>query len=100
VWALNGELFYRNQSGDRLMAVSVATQPTLQVGLPREIFAAPFYGGGAVAGAPRAIYDVTKDGQRFLMLREVTADNERIETPRLIVVQNWFEELKRLVPVN
>jgi serine/threonine protein kinase len=36
------------------------------------------------------------DGQRFLMIKDSALERER--EPRLIVMQNWFEELKRLVP--
>ena len=45
------------------------------------------YGGG---------YDVSPDGQRFLVVRAIETD-EDIE---IIVVQNWFSELERLVPVD
>jgi serine/threonine-protein kinase len=38
------------------------------------------------------LYDVTADDQRFIMLRQV-----QVETPEVILVQNWFEELKELV---
>ena len=44
-------------------------------------------------------YDVAPDG-RFLMLKEDTpTDETATPTARLILVQNWFEELTRLVPV-
>ena len=40
-------------------------------------------------------YDVSPDGQRFLMLKS----NEQAVAPTQInVVLNWFEELKRRVP--
>ena len=45
-------------------------------------------------------YDIAPDG-RFLIIRSGQADAER--RPRrsqIVVVQNWFEELKRLVPMN
>ena len=44
------------------------------------------------AGIPN--YDVSLDGQRFLMLRRVRGEGV------LHLVQNWFEELERLVPVD
>jgi hypothetical protein len=44
-------------------------------------------------------YDIAPDGQRFLMIKEGGAD--QAATPRsLIVVLNWVEELKRLVPTK
>jgi len=38
-------------------------------------------------------YDVTSDGQRFLMIKQGDA------SARIVVVENWHQELKRLVPV-
>jgi len=45
-------------------------------------------------------YDISLDDQRFLMPDYGTTSNSNPGPPRLIVVLNWFEELKRLVPVN
>jgi hypothetical protein len=42
-----------------------------------------------------AAYDVSPDGQRFLMLKQ----GEQVPG-QVTVVQNWFQELKRPVPVN
>jgi hypothetical protein len=38
-------------------------------------------------------YDITPDGRRFVMVKEMNPPPRRIA-----VVLNWFEELKRLVP--
>ncbi len=45
------------------------------------------------------VYDVTADGQRFLMVQNA-ANIDSAAPASLIVVQNWHEELKRLVPVD
>ena len=44
---------------------------------------------------------VSPDGQRFLLVATATvgADGEATQS-QVIVVQNWHEELKRLVPVD
>ncbi len=42
-------------------------------------------------------YDVAPDGQRFLMIKEGASGGSETP-PSLILVQNWVEELKRLVP--
>jgi hypothetical protein len=43
-------------------------------------------------------FDLTPDG-RFIVIRP--AQEETSSTaPSLVLVQNWFEELKRLVPTN
>lgn len=91
-WNPNGrELFYR--SGNRMMAVQVALQPTFSAGRPTMLFegeylASPFPNTGTT-------YDVTRDGQRFLMVKDI----EQASATQINVVVNWFEELKRLVPI-
>ncbi len=63
VWNPNGrELFYRN--GNKMMAVNVTTQPTFSAGKPTMLFE------GYLLGTQRLPnYDVSADGQRFLMLK-------------------------------
>jgi eukaryotic-like serine/threonine-protein kinase len=93
VWARNGqELFYR--SGDRMLAVDITTHPTFLPGKPRELFIGQFSRGSTAVGA--AGYDVSLDGRRFLMVKPVG----QAEATQINVVQNWFEELKRLVPAK
>ncbi|MSR37143.1 MAG: hypothetical protein EXR95_10980 [Gemmatimonadetes bacterium] len=40
-------------------------------------------------------YDVARDDERFLMTRPVESDGS---SDSVVLVQNFFEELKRLVP--
>jgi hypothetical protein len=42
-------------------------------------------------------YDVSLDGRRFLTVKSLTSEEA---APQIIIVQNWFEELKRLVPTD
>lgn len=42
-------------------------------------------------------YDVSPDGQRFLMIKD--ADATAGGPPQIIIVENWLDELARLVPV-
>ena len=72
------------------MAVSVATVQDFDAGAPRRLFEAPF----DEAGAPYANYDVTRENDGFIMVRS----DEELSASRLVVVLNWFNELKRLVP--
>ena len=44
-------------------------------------------------------YDVDREGRRFLMFKNVAPASDGPPT-RLILVQNFFEELKRLAPKN
>jgi len=80
VWNPNGrEIFYR--IGNKMMAVSVTPSATdITLSPPRLLFEGP-YGYGA--GITLANYDVTPDGQRFLMVREDTAAS------RLRMMLNW-----------
>ncbi len=95
VWATNGELFYRNLAGDRVMAVSVTTEPTLTMGTSREVLQ-----GNYVFDSIHPQYDVTADGQRFLMLQDAATENSgEAGPPPINTVLNWFEELKERVPV-
>ena len=73
-----------------MMAVDITTEPTFSHGPPKVLFEGSYFLYG-----PRAVYDVTPDGQKFLMIK--TGEQQVSE---LNVVQNWFEELKRLVPTN
>jgi serine/threonine-protein kinase len=90
VWNPKGkELFYR--SGDKMMAVDITTQPGLSVGKPKMLFQGPYV--PTLGTLP--FYDVSPDGERFLMLKP---SEQTASLTQIVVVQNWFEELKRLVP--
>ena len=56
----------------------------------------------AVAGPllPGASETVSIFSQRFLMIKEAEQTGEAPAQTELIIVQNWFEELKRLVPTG
>jgi Tol biopolymer transport system component/predicted Ser/Thr protein kinase len=93
VWNPNGrELFYR--SGDKMMAAEIATQSGFAAGTPRMLFEGRY----EPAPFPIANYDVSPDGQRFLMLKP--AEQAQAAPTQIIVVLNWFEELKRRVPTG
>ena len=91
VWSPKGnELFYRN--GDQMMVVAINTQAAFSAGTPQVLFAGPYTSGQGF----RQNYDVTPDGQRFVMVRAAQGS----EQAQINVVLNWFEELKRLVPTD
>ena len=86
VWSPDGrELFYRN--GEKMMKVAVNTQPDFRVSKPELLFA-EWYETRRIS----ANYDITPDGQRFLMIK-----GEQTTPTEIKVVLNWDEELKRLV---
>jgi Tol biopolymer transport system component len=94
VWRkLGGELYYR--SAARMMAVSISTSPRLQLSAPRQLWAGEYSdGAGSSCGMPgvsSSNYDVTPDGQRFLMVRDEDRD---VLGTRVVVVLNWANELR------
>jgi len=85
-WSPKGhELFYRQD--DRMMAVPVETRPSLQVGKPVVLFAAKYDAG----------YDVSPDGQRFLMVKK---SEEQALPAQINIVLDWLDELRRSVPLG
>jgi eukaryotic-like serine/threonine-protein kinase len=92
IWARNSrELFYKDPGG-ALMAVRVHGGRAWTPNPPMTLLSRPYF---ADFGQART-YDVSPDGKRFLMIK---AQGDASTSPTtLIVVQNWFEELNRLVP--
>ena len=94
-WSDDGrELFYRTPGGG-MMAVPVETEPAFRVlGDPELLFDGPYFLFGS-----RRTYDVSSNGQRFLMVKveESGADGEA-SGQRIDLTVHWFEELKTLVP--
>ena len=89
VWARDGkEIYYRSDSA--MMVVQITTDP-MGYTTPQELFPDDRFWKGSIDSPS---YDVAADG-RFLMIEEDPDDSVRV-----IVVQNWFEELKRLVPTD
>jgi Tol biopolymer transport system component len=94
-WAPSGrELFFVAPDGG-LMRVPVELEPTLTPGAPARIIAGRYYHGG-----PYRSYDISPDGRRFLMMSEGDVAGEGAPAAGIVVVLNWFEELKRLVPTG
>ena len=102
VWARNGrELFYRVSRGPgrtmRMMVVDVTLGDAFTAGKPRVLWEAMSV--RYPAGTGGRAYDVGPDGQRFLMIQQRDPVSQPPIT-HVVLVQNWLEELKRLVPKN
>jgi serine/threonine protein kinase/Tol biopolymer transport system component len=95
-WARNGrELFYIDES-NTLIAVPVQTSgSTFSAGQPAKVFNAKY-----AEPFPSRHYDVSPDGQRFLMLKDTPASDRNATSASMVVVLNWHEELTRLVSTN
>jgi serine/threonine-protein kinase len=96
VWSKRGrELFYFEQAQNddgglsgRLVAVPVVEGPRFSLGVPLFMFQTEI-------GRFGPNYDVTPDGQRFVFSAESRRSTD--SAARIVIVENWFEELKRLV---
>ena len=70
------------------------TESTFRAGTPKLLFEGTF----RTTNNSRANYDVTPDGQRFVMT--TVSDQPQNALTQINVVLNWFEELKQRVPVQ
>jgi eukaryotic-like serine/threonine-protein kinase len=94
LWNPNGrELFYR--SGDRMMSVEVNTAHGFASGKPRVLFTGRYRTTSNWWARPN--YDVSADGRRFLMLKDVGGNSA--PPTDVAVVLNWAAELRRLVAI-
>jgi integrase len=102
LWSHDGrELFYR--SGQSVMAVSVTTEPSFDYGNPKELFTGTYF-TEKVGQVELPDWDISQDG-KFLMMKPVppsitATPNTASPRPKIIVVLNWFEELKQRVPAK
>jgi len=93
LWARNGkQLFYRWE--DQVWAVDVRTDQGFTPGKPRLLFEKPSYR----MSRPVRCWDFSPDSQKFLMVK--LDDRKPQPVTEMILVQNWFEELKRLCPTG
>jgi Tol biopolymer transport system component len=108
-WSRDGrELFYYVDRGatGAIMAASVELEPSFSPSsTPRLLFEGPYFPPLGIAAESDSFFDVSLDGQRFLLIKNLVVETEGDrrqsmfgERPQIIIVENWFEELKRLVP--
>jgi Tol biopolymer transport system component len=100
-WSADGRslTYLRAEGAERkpvaLMRVPVtglgAATGSLTLGTPVQLFSWSYY--SPASGSP---FGVTADGERFLLF----ANDPQGEPDRVVLVQNWTEELKRLVPAK
>jgi serine/threonine-protein kinase len=95
-WSADGrELFYLQ--GNALLAVAVESEQEFAFAAPVRLFSDVqffFFSGPAIR-----TYDVARDG-RFLMIQSEAATQPDAAPSTIVVVQNWFEELRQRVPAR
>ena len=88
LWSRDGrELFYLDASR-RMTAVAAQSGSTVSFGTPRALFDTAMLG---LEGQQRN-FDLSLDGTRFLMVRNLPPS---ADVPSVVLIQNWFEELRR-----
>ena len=86
-WRRDGkELFYVEE--DQLMAVSVSTAQGFSPGTPKLLFRDRWLR----SDFPKQMYDVSADGQRFVLREAVEGASDK--PPAIRVVMNWYEEFR------
>ena len=83
-------LYYR--SGNTMKVVTLEDETRFTFGEPKDLFTEWFARNKIVAN-----YDFDSNDQRFIMIKPMREESLPIQ---INVVLNWFEELKRLVPVG
>ena len=94
LWSNKGdELFYRALDGG-IMSAHVDRGPGWRSSPAVQVVGPGYFDGGEVMRT----FDITKDGSRFLLIKQ--NDNAADSRGSIILVEHWFEELRRLAPVN
>ncbi len=94
LWSRDGkELFYWNPDYTQLLKVDVAHGKEISVTLPKVLFS--FQAGWST---PVRSYEISADDRRFLVRER--PKYTPVEVMQLPLVHDWFEELKRLIPIK
>ena len=100
LWARNGqELFFLALDGALMRVPLQATDVTWGAGPPARLFAGQFFAPVGTTVNNGRTYDVSPDGQRFLMIKGPDRD-QAAELPGLVVIEHLDEELKRIAPTK
>jgi eukaryotic-like serine/threonine-protein kinase len=99
-WARSGrELFYLDKDGLlTVVAVQQTPQGTFSAGAPAKVLNAKYHLGTSVLGLDLRAYDVSPDGQRFLMIKDDAERSGASQLPSMVVVLDWLKELKARLP--
>ncbi len=94
VWGPDGrELFY--VGGNAVMRVPIdPSADGFATAAPERLFAGDYFDVDSVT------FDIARDGRRFLMLKRAGALAPTAPRERLVVVLNWFEELRTRAPAR
>ena len=96
LWSRDGrELFFSSLDDRQMLAVPVQSGTTLVAGRPQVLFESAMV--NPLSSWP---YNIAPDGRFLIVRRGEGGAGGTPEPQQIVVVQNWQEELKRLVPTN
>jgi Tol biopolymer transport system component len=98
-WARDGrELYYLDRNNFMTVVNILPSSTSFATSSPVKALDAPT---AVTIGVPYRSFDVSPDGKRFLVIKDARdSDTKSSATPGLVVVQNWVEELKALLPAK
>jgi eukaryotic-like serine/threonine-protein kinase len=97
VWARSGdELFYVAADGT-VQGVRVDGSSSWRSSTPTKVLQGDYVLSNPAA--PGRTFDIAPDGKRFLVVKAASGDDAPAPQ-KFVIVEHWFEELKRLVPTN
>ena len=88
-------MFFSGLDYQQMLAVPIQSGDSLVAGRPEVLFEKA-HPAVEIGWRP---YDVSPDG-RFAMITSGDTRSDTDASPKVILVQNWFEELRRLVPTD
>ena len=99
-WARSGrELFYLDKDGFlTVVAVQETPQGSFSAGVPVKILNTKYLLGSTFLGLDLRAYDVSPDGQRFLMIKDDAERSTASPLASMVVVLDWLQELKARLP--
>ena len=98
-WSPDGkQLFYATDDvggTSQIISVDVQTQPTFAV-----VKTTPLPVKGILSNQGRGGFDITPDGKYFIVILPRSADPGKAPPAQINITLNWFDELKRRIPVQ
>jgi eukaryotic-like serine/threonine-protein kinase len=95
LWSRNGQELYFRAADGAVMSMRVTPGTTWTASTAVKVIDGRYYRGTSSLRQ----YDVSPDGKRFLMIKSLDDATQPPTPTSIVVVRNWHEELKRLVPL-
>jgi eukaryotic-like serine/threonine-protein kinase len=96
LWSPDGKRLIYVTGGTGVVAASIKTEPAVAIGLPEPLPGLPLN----VQPSSLLNHDMGRDGRFVTVVNDQLATGAAATPDQIVIVQNWFEELKRLVPVK